>query len=901
MVNQLQSATVKLVLSGDSLVLRGAQRGNSPPPERTLGLAFIQAPHLGNAKKQVADEAFSLESREFLRRRIAGKPVKFVVRYKTPSGREYGSVYAGPDLIGDDLSLKIVKEGRAKVTDQARNKLNRSDVDPDDADLIDRLLDAEHQARENKCGMWSPKNPHSRPRLTTFDDDATQFLEKYKDRELRATVEQVRDASTLRVMLHLPEAHQMVTLMLSGVKAPMVRTNVPGMPDLVEPFGEEAKFNVEIRLLQQDVKVRLEGLPQGNAAPGTFAGTVIHSAGNISEWLVSNGFAKIADWSAIYLEGGAAHLRQLERAAKAKRMRIWKGFVGQVSQAPSKTFEATVVRIVNGDTIVVHDEAKDADREFQLASIRQPRVSDTDQAGYMEQARESLRRLCIGKPVTVTIDYHKPAHENFRARDCATIKYKNTDLGVHLVKNGLASVLKYRADDTDRSSNYDELLVAEAQAQTAKVGIHSGKPKAATKASDASENATRARSFITHWQRSGRVPCIVEHVSGGARLRLYIPKENVKLLFVLGGIRCPRAPRKDGSEGEPLGAEALEYTMRHAMQRNVEVEFEGVDKVGGFIGSVWLNKETNLAEALLERGLASVHGYSADQSPHGNALYAAERTAKLDKRGMWADYSAEEEARKAEEKAKLEQQRLVDAKAQQLQPRIEFVDVMVSELASPMSLFVQMAQPSKITELENMMADLAVSQMPKTADFVPKVGQLVSACYTVGDEWHRAKVLKALPANQYLVSYIDFGNSETLDVNRIRPLASKFATAEPHAQEAQLAFLRLPNDEFVSDYVDETYDLLRSLVEGRKLVANIEARPANAPIQITLYDPSLGRPVVEKSVNGDIASAGFAVANKNALSSQHNAQAATKMQELVDDARNAHRGMWIYGDVVGDE
>ncbi|KAJ2629588.1 hypothetical protein IW137_005148, partial [Coemansia sp. RSA 1287] len=171
-MNQLQGATVKLALSGDSIVLRGAQKGNNPPPERTLGLAYIQAPHLGNAKKNMADEPLSLESREFLRRRIAGKVVKFVVRYKTPSGREYGSVYIGPNLIEDDMSIKLVHEGRAKVTDQARNKLNRSDVNPDEADLIDRLLDAEQSARESKRGIWDPSPQPSRPRLTAFDDDA---------------------------------------------------------------------------------------------------------------------------------------------------------------------------------------------------------------------------------------------------------------------------------------------------------------------------------------------------------------------------------------------------------------------------------------------------------------------------------------------------------------------------------------------------------------------------------------------------------------------------------------------------------------------------------------------------------------------------------------------------------
>ncbi|KAJ2552786.1 hypothetical protein EV175_003179 [Coemansia sp. RSA 1933] len=910
----LLGATVKLVLSGDSVVLRGAQRGNQPPPERTLGLAYIAAPHLGNAKKGIEDEPLALEAREYLRRRVAGKAIKFTVRYKSNSGREYGSLYAGPDMQNDDMALKLVEEGWAKVSDQARSKLSRSDIDPEDADLIGNLVDREEYARSGKRGMWDTKASPSRPRLTTLDQDAEKFLAQNKGRDLRATIEQVRDASTLRVTLHLPTAHQSITLFLAGIKAPVVRTNVPGQPDFAEPFGEEAKFHVEVRLLQQDVKVRLESLPHGAAPNGAFIGNVIHPAGNISEWLVASGYAKVADMSVSHAEGGPAKLRQLESAAKQKRLRIWQGFSGQIGGlAATKTLEATVVRIVNGDTLVVHDEARDEDREFQLASIRQPRVSDPDQAGYADQARETLRRLCIGKPVTVTIDYHKPAQDNFRARDCATVRLKEQDLGASLVQKGLASVLRHRADDGNRSSSYDELLLAEAKAQEAKVGIHSGKPKQAAKVTNASENAERARSFITHWQRSGRVPSIVEYVSGGARLRLHIPKENCKLTFVLGGIRCPRTARNDNEAGEPFGAEALAYTTRHALQRNVEVEFESVDKAGGFIGTLWLSKDRSLTEDLLEQGLASIHEYSATQSPYSSRLFAAESRAQEQKRGMWVDYDAEkaeeEERQKQEEAAAREAQRQLErnpiaaAAAQGLQPRIEFLDVVVSEITSPTTMFIQIATQSNIKELEDLMAGLSVAQAPAApADFAPKAGQLVSACYTAGDEWHRAKIRKVLPSKEdFDVVYIDFGNSEVVGIDRIRPLAPKFSGLAAQAHEAQLAFVRLPDDSFAPDYVPEAFAELRRLVEGKQLVANVEARPSNAPIQVTLYEPSLGKSIVEKSVNGTLASSGFALAEKTGLASLHNPLAAKKMEELVNEARAAHQGIWEYGDVTAAE
>ncbi|KAJ2349564.1 hypothetical protein GGI03_003360, partial [Coemansia sp. RSA 2337] len=63
----------------------------------------------------------------------------------------------------------------------------------------------------------------------------------------------------------------------------------------------------------------------------------------------------------------------------------------------------------------------------------------------------------------------------------------------------------------------------------------------------------------------------------------------------------------------------------------------------------------------------------------------------------------------------------------------------------------------------------------------------------------------------------------------------------------------------------------------------------------------LGRPLIEKSVNGLIASAGFAVADKRALSTLHNQAAAAKIDALVAEARENHRGMWEYGDVTADD
>ena len=55
-------------------------------------------------------------------------------------------------------------------------------------------------------------------------------------------------------------------------------------------------------------------------------------------------------------------------------------------------------------------------------------------------------------------------------------------------------------------------------------------------------------------------------------------------------------------------AEAHELANKRCLQRDVEIDVDDVDKVGGFIGTLYINRE-NLARLLLEEGLASVHAY----------------------------------------------------------------------------------------------------------------------------------------------------------------------------------------------------------------------------------------------------------------------------------------------------
>ena len=94
--------------------------------------------------------------------------------------------------------------------------------------------------------------------------------------------------------------------------------------------------------------------------------------------------------------------------------------------------------------------------------------------------------------------------------------------------------------------------------------------------------------------------------------------------FFTTGIRAPRTARSVNEKSEPYGNESAEFSTRRYMQRDVEVEIDTVDKSGGFIGALYLNKTENAAITLVREGLASVHEYSAENLPWAKLLYDAE-------------------------------------------------------------------------------------------------------------------------------------------------------------------------------------------------------------------------------------------------------------------------------------
>ncbi|KAF8444736.1 hypothetical protein L210DRAFT_1037095 [Boletus edulis BED1] len=894
------------VISGDTLVLRGpASPQGQPPKERILHLADVSAPRMGNTTRE--DEPWAFESRDFLRAMAVGKPISFTLTHSLPPNDDVTRDLGTAEIGGLDVISELLKNGWAKVKDLKR--------DPTDDDIRKRDLEAE--AKAAGLGLWNPHGPQTRIVHYTMPQDSQAFVSEWKGKSIDALIEQVRDGSTLRVRLFMPDGeHQLINIALAGVRC----ARISSKPDeSSEQWAEEAKFFTESRLLQRAVRVVILSLPNSPATPfqtGTsappppasiFIGSVIHPAGNVAEHLVAAGLARIIDWHAGMLAsgGGMERLRAAEKVAKEKRACLYASAPApsvastKTNGGPdgnSRSFEGIVIRVWSGDQISVVEKETGKERRLYLSSTRGPKLSDPKQAFYAQEAREFLRKRLIGKNVKVAVDFIRPREGEYEERECATVRYggQTSNIAEQLIEKGLASVVRHRRDDEDRSPDYDKLMAAEQTALTETRGIHSGKEQPPPKQPhNLSETATRANSFLSGFKRQGKMSAVVDYVASGSRFKLFLPKDNQTLTLVLSGIRAPRASRNPSEKSEPFGSEAAEFATRRYMQRDVEFEVELADKSGGFIGALWLKNES-AAVSLVREGYAYVHSFSADSLSWAKQLYDAEAEAKQARLNVWKDY--DEEAEKAA-------QAPVEDVSEPLKP--EYIDVIISDVRTKNgpNFSVQVLNTEGIASLEQLMRDFSLHHKSATApaNFAPTNGDLVSAKFSDGS-WYRAKIRRASPIKKEAeVTFIDYGNQDTVKFSNLRPLDPKFRSLPGQAQDARLSFVKLVNPD--SEYYPEAVDRFCSLCEGRKLVANVDQREGNT-LHLRLIDPadpaSAHNPLA--CINADLLREGLAsIDRKNCKYLGAYPHVVKHLQECVAAGKRERLGMFEFGDIEEDE
>lgn len=330
-----------------------------------------------------------------------------------------------------------------------------------------------------------------------------------------------------------------------------------------------------------------------------------------------------------------------------------------------------------------------------------------------------------------------------------------------LVSKGLATVIKYRQDDDQRSVHYDELRSAETQAAKGLKGVHAKDDIPTHRINDLTVDHSRIKhQYLPSWQRALRTEAVVEFVASGSRFRIYCPKDSCLVTFLLAGISCPRSGRPalngiPAQEGEPFGDDALAFSKERILQRDVSVKIETTDKAAtSVIGWLWTEGNVNLSVALVEEGLASVH-FTAEKTEHFRALTEAEGRAKAKRKNIWKDWV---------EKTEDENKENEDEKEDPAAPadrKVKYESVVVTEVTPELKFYAQHAdQGAKLEELMTKLRQEFRAMPPVTGSYNPRRGDLCAAKFSEDNEWYRAKVEKVEKGGNVSILYVDYGNRE---------------------------------------------------------------------------------------------------------------------------------------------
>lgn len=862
------SARVKSIVSGDTIAFDNGKQ---------ISLAYVSAPR--------STEPYGFQSREYLRKFIVGKPVKYRVHY-TINNRDYGDVSAP---VFTSLIEKSLTDGNVKLRDDAQSRIPFPEI-------YENYEKAQENAKTENLGLWDPEVASVEVSQIVPDDLYNS------GKEYKAIVEKVvaGDRVQIRVIEDNSEnSHILTNALIAGIKSPRSSGGPDGAPG--EPFGDAAKKFSEDRLLQRAVTVEF----LGKSTSGLPIVQLLHPVGNIAVFLLNQGLATIADWQSAQL--GAQRmsaLRAAEKTAKDGRLNLWKDLAQTPKQTTasksSNNFKATIAKIISADTYVLKLASTGKEETVQLTSIRAPRKSDAPEvAPYAPISKEVARKNFIGKEVNVTVDAIRPESAQFEERRLVTLVTipEGKNVGEFLVESGYATVIRHRKDDNDRSPNWDELLEKEKSSIEAGKGIHGKKTPPVDRTVDASETAARAKTYLTNLTRQGKINGVVDHVSTAGRIRIHVPRLNLILTLVHTGVRVPRPQ-------EPYGQQALDYVSDHFYQRDVVFSVENVDKTGAFIGTVY-TPGTNepLPVVLVKMGLAEVHEYSAQQSHISRELFSAQEEAQDAHLNIWAnrksDKEKEKEISQAMAASAAEQEKAKSAGTQK-----NYVDITVTNVSRNGEVYYRLG--SMDAKFKKMSSDLVSynnsAANSSTFNFAhpPKKGEYVTAL----PGFIRGRIISFdKPSKTYTIQELDTGKVKTLPASKLRPLPAQFGTKTypEFAKPAVLSFVKLPPTS-TPDYLDEYIETLKSLVEGKRLAANVDSPPTITPQSITIYTEKSTGP--NDSVNSYLIDEGYAFV-KNKLSTWEKwdtwKSTLAALKDLQIKAQEDHIGVWEYGNVDSDE
>jgi len=807
----------------------------------TLTLASIQAPRVGRGPQQSDEEAFAFESREFLRKLTIGKPVAFCILHGVSSIKKF---FGDVDLIDTasgttvPLSKVVVEAGWAVVKESKEGK---------DSAHHTELLVLEQEAKNRKIGIFTTdpillSKSTRHPLWSPTAANIASLFNKYENIPTKSIIEYVRDGASFRI--YILEAQAYVVLSLSGVLAPRQMGGTKSSEDETdtttssEPFYLQSKLFTELRMLGREVDVVMESL---DSKANIIYGSILHPKGSISLELVRNGLAKLSsDRSTLKPDFNLALLKA-EQEAKANKRFIWEVYTlpPVLALKGPRVFTATCVEVISGDTIVVVPDMSNTttmpsgvEIRIFLSHIRAPRIglrgakATADFAPWSIDSKEFVRSKVIGTNVSITIDYEKNSQSSssssstkFRSSTKTENKEEEVDgdtqdnivdtsssssslsgpfygtvksvngsgssIGMLLVSDGLAQCARVRKDDP-RSVEYDALQIAEAEAATKKIGIHSVNSTGPltskyAAANDISTDFKNAKSVFNSLPK-GSLRAVVEYVYTGSRVRVYVPSENCILQMSLVQVRSPVLARSSAGgqaarPSEPFSEDARQFTRHQLVQRQVEIVCDDIDKNGIILGRLYTIADFQripFTVTLLDAGLAKIDSSAFERltDEGSSALQEAQSAAKVNKRGVWSLAASTDDDEEVDEEASnpnLESNSTTRAGSSGGVSKIRWglgalIPVQISEIVDGSTFYVN--ESDSLPALQSLTEEITAYVATATVGTSPEIAKpgILAACLEPGNGnnddsnkvWNRVKIDEVEGLNAF-VTFIDFG------------------------------------------------------------------------------------------------------------------------------------------------
>lgn len=459
----------------------------------------------------------------------------------------------------------------------------------------------------------------------------------------------------------------------------------------------------------------------------------------------------------------------------------------------------------------------------------------------------------------------------------------------------MAYVVKHKANE-ERSSYYDKLMAAEFNAKDKGKALFSGdRDPEIWRINDISyEQGARTQQFFVSLKEK-KLQGIVEKVHSGGRVKLWIPKQSLMITFALSGVSSPSVSKKGDSK--PFAQEAKDFANKNLILKEVDIVIDFCDKFGTFLGALYL-KNKNYAVDLVKNGYGYLNA-SARRLEYHEELEKAEEAGIKSGKNLFSLTEQERDPKgyqRRQERLNKPKEERPNREERETSGISESANrnpmkIRITEVVDATHVFLQTANSSAaLSEIDELIGELDLEK--EDSSFSPSSGDYCLCQYSGDSSWYRAKVLSADSKNDsYKVFYIDYGNSERVKLESLRPLSgpSKLLNIKAQAKEAFLAFVnqapklyREFSNEYVYDFtMDKDLSAIHEYTEEKKIF-------------ITIYDG-------EKNLNKELIKSGLAFVTKDAKITKKFKDTISEYSDAQSYAINHRVYLWEKGEIYDGE